>query len=160
MPQLWGLFGDLWLTRWLNNPDLRKTLADVRQLSKATASLASVAENLPQQIAKERKAAIDQAMENVSRERRAAIQQVMSEVSAERKATMDVLLAEERRIEERLISRMIEVMERAERQGERLVDHTVRGLAILIGLGLAGYIIARLIVLYASSKMKPSVKNS
>ena len=96
----------------------------------------------------------------MSRERSAAIQQVMSEVSAERKATMDVLLAEERRIEERLISQMIEVMERAERQGERLVDHTVRGLAILIGLGLVGYIVARLIVLYASSKMKPSVKNS
>ena len=39
MPQLWGLFGDLWLTRWMNNPDLQKTLTDVHQLSQGTAGL-------------------------------------------------------------------------------------------------------------------------
>lgn len=59
MPQLWGLFGDLWLTRWMNNPDLQTILSDVQQLSHGTASLTSVAEKLPEQIAKERKAAID-----------------------------------------------------------------------------------------------------
>jgi hypothetical protein len=59
MPQLWGLFGDLWLTRWMNNPDLQTILSDVQQLSHGTASLASVAEKLPEQIAKERKAPID-----------------------------------------------------------------------------------------------------
>jgi len=159
MPQLWGLFGDLWLTRWMNNSDLQKTLSEFQQLSKATDSLASVAEKLPEQIAKEREAAIKQAMENVSQERNDAIQQIMGEVSAERKAAMDELLAEERRIEERLISQMIEAMERAERQGKEMVDHTVQRLAILIVIGLIGYIIARLIILYASNKMKPSVKN-
>ena len=145
MPQLWGLFGDLWLTRWMNNPDLQKTLSDVQQLSQGTAGLASIAEKLPDQIAKEREAAIKQAI---------------SEISAERKATLEALLAEERRIEDRLIAQMIETMERAERQGKQLVDHTVRGLAILIVIGLVGYVIARLIVLYASSKLKPSTKNS
>jgi DNA-binding transcriptional ArsR family regulator len=159
LPQLWGLFGDLWLTRWMNNPDLQKTLSDVQQLSEGTAGLAAIAEKLPDQIAMEREAAIKQAMENVSQERNDAIKQIMGEVSAERKAAMDELLAEERRIEERLISQMIEAMERAERQGEELVDHTVQRLAILMGIGLIGYIIARLIIVYASNKMKPSVKN-
>ena len=144
MPQLWGLFGDLWLTRWMNNADLQKTLSDVQQLSQGTASLASIAEKLPDQIAKEREAAIKQAI---------------SEISAERKATLEALLDEERRIEDRLIAHMIETMERAERQGKQLVDHTVRGLAILIGIALVGYVIARLIILYASNKMKPSVNS-
>jgi uncharacterized tellurite resistance protein B-like protein len=83
----------------------------------------------------------------------------MGEVSAERKAAMDELLAEERLIEERLISQMIEAMERAERQGKELVDHTVQRLAILMVLGLIGYMIVRLIILYASNRTKPSVKN-
>jgi hypothetical protein len=159
MPQLWGLFGDLWLTRWMNNPDLQKTLTVVQQLSQGTASLAATAEKLPQQIAKEREATIKQAMENVSQERNDAIKQIMGEVSAERKAAMDELLAEERRIEDRLISQMIETMERAERQGKEMVDHTVQRLAILIVIGLIGYMIVRLIILYASNRTKPSVKN-
>ena len=144
MPQLTGLLGDLWLTRWSNNPDLKKTMADLTQLSSATADLAAVSEKLPENIAKERQAAITQAM---------------SEFSAERKATLDVLLAEERRIEERLMSQLIETMERAERQGRELVDHTVKRIAILILIGLVGFLVVRLIILFASNKMKPSVKN-
>jgi hypothetical protein len=145
MPQLTGLLGDLWLTRWSNNPDLKKSMADLTQLSTATASLAAVSEKLPENIAKERKAAITQAM---------------SEFSAERKATLDVLLAEERRLEERVTSLMIETMERAERQGKELVDHTLKGIAILIVIGLVGYMIVRLIILFASNKMKPKVKSA
>ena len=143
MPQLWGLYGDLWLTKWLNNPDLKKPLTDLSQLSKGTSDLASIAEKLPDQIAKEREV---------------AIKQVISQISAERKATLDALLFEERRIEERLISQLIEIMERAERQGKEMVDHTVQRLAILMVTGLIGYMIVRLILLYASNRAKPSVK--
>jgi hypothetical protein len=142
MPQLTGLLGDLWLTRWSNNPDLKKSMADLTQLSTATADLAAVSEKLP---------------ENIAKERQAAIQQVMSEFSAERKATLEVLLTEERRIEERLMTQLIETMERAERQGKELVDHTLRGIAILIVIALVGFLVVRLIILYASSKMKPSL---
>jgi hypothetical protein len=144
MPQLTGLLGDLWLTRWSNNPDLKKSMVDLTQLSTATADLAAVSEKLP---------------ENIAKERQAAIKQVMSEFSAERKATLDTLLTEERRIEERLISQTIEIMERAERQGKEMVDHTVQRLAILIVLGLMGYLIVRLIILYASNRTKSSIKN-
>ena len=142
MPQLTGLLGDLWLTRWSNNPDLKKSMADLTQLSTATADLAAVSEKLP---------------ENIAKERQAAIKQVMSEFSAERKATLEVLLTEERRIEERLMTQLIETMERAERQGKELVDHTLRGIAILIVIALVGFLVVRLIILYASSKMKPSL---
>ena len=145
MPQLTGLLGDLWLTRWTNNPDLKKSMADLSQLSTATADLAAVSAKLP---------------ENIAKERQAAIKHVMSEFSAERKATLDVLLTEERRIEERLTSLIIETMERAERQGKELVDHTLKGIAILIVIGLLGYLVVRLIILYASSKMKPATSKS
>ena len=52
----------------------------------------------------------------------------------------------------------IEVMERAEHQGKEMVDHTVQRLAILMVIGLIGYMIVRLILLYASNRTKPSVK--
>jgi hypothetical protein len=95
LPQLWGLFGELWLNRLLDNPDVTKILADFSQLSDVSTHLAT---NLPDQITKERKAAIKQALESISKERSKAIKQLVSEVSAERKAAINDFLGEEQRI--------------------------------------------------------------
>ncbi|MGD8992927.1 MAG: hypothetical protein PVI00_15830 [Desulfobacterales bacterium] len=95
LPQLWGLFGELWLSRLLDNPDVIKILADLSQLSDVSTQLAT---NLPDQITKERKAAIKQAMESISKERSKAIKQLVNEVSTERKAAINDFLAEEQRI--------------------------------------------------------------
>jgi hypothetical protein len=141
MPLLSGLFGDLWLTRIMNNPELQKALADVSQLSEGTAGLASIAEKLPDQIATEREA---------------TIKQLMGEVTAIRKATMADFLVEFKRIEERLIPEIAKAMDRAESEGEELVDHTMRQAIILIGIWLVGYVIARLLIQFFSKKIKAS----
>jgi len=98
IPQLFGLFGDLWLTRWMNNSHLQEALADLSQLSEVSSRLATTAENLPDQITKERKAAIKQAMEQISKEHSKAITQFINEFSAERKAAINEFLAEKQRI--------------------------------------------------------------
>jgi hypothetical protein len=98
MPQLWGLFGELWITRLLDNPDLKTILADLSQLIEVSSRLATTAEDLPDQITKERKATIKQAMESVAKERSAAITQFISELSSERKAAISDFFAEEERI--------------------------------------------------------------
>ncbi len=95
LPQLWGLFGELWLNRLLDNPDVTKILTDLSQLSDVSTRLAT---DLPDQITKERKAAIRQAMDSISKERSRAIKQLVSEVSAERKAAINDFLDEEQRI--------------------------------------------------------------
>jgi len=141
IPLLSGLFGDLWLTRIMNNPDLQKALADVSQLSKGTAGLASIAENLPDQIATEREA---------------TIKQLAGEISAARKAAMADFLAEFKRIEERLIPEIANAMDRAESEGEELVNHTMRHAIVLIGIWLVGYVIARLLIQFFSNRMKAS----
>ena len=143
IPQLFGLFGDLWLTRIMNNPELQKTLTDVSQLSQGTAGLASIAENLPDQIATEREA---------------TIKQLAGEISAARKAAMADVLAEFKRIEQRLIPEIAKAMDRAESEGEELVDHTMRQAIILIVIWLVGYVIARLLIQFFSNKMKASTK--
>ena len=137
IPQLFGLFGDLWLTRWMDNPDLQKALTDLSQLSQGTSGLAAIAENLPDQIATEREA---------------TIKQLMGEVSTERKVAMADFLAEFQRIEERLIPEIANAMDRAESEGEELVDHTMRQVIILIVIWWIGYIIARVIVQVISKK--------
>jgi hypothetical protein len=139
MPQLWGMFGDLWLTNILNGPDMKKILTDLSQLSQGTAGLASIAEKLPDQIATEREA---------------TIKQLMSAVSAERKAAMADFLAEFQRIEERLIPEIAKAMDRAESEGEELVAHTMRQAIVLIAIWLIGYVIARLLIQFVSNKMK------
>jgi hypothetical protein len=143
MPQLWGMFGDLWITNILDNPDIKKTLTDLSQLSQGTAGLAAIAEKLPDQIATEREA---------------TIKQLMGAVSTERKAAIADFLVEYRRIEERLIPEITKAMDRAESEGEELVDHTMRQAIVLIGIWLIGYIIARLLIQYFSNKMKASAK--
>ena len=77
IPQLFGLFGDLWLTRWMNNPDLQKALTDLSQLSQAISGLAAIAENLPDQVATGREATIKQLMGEVSTARKSAMRQVI-----------------------------------------------------------------------------------
>ena len=169
LPLLSGLFGDLWLTRIMNNPELQKALADVAQLSQGTAGLAEITEKLPDQIATERETTIKQVMSAVSTERKAAImdittereaaiKQVMSAVSAERKAAMADFLTEFQSIEKRLIPEITKAMDRAESEGEELVDHTMRQAIVLIGIWLVGYVIARLIIQFYSNKMKASPK--
>ncbi|MDH3800238.1 MAG: hypothetical protein OET21_11355 [Desulfobacterales bacterium] len=143
IPLLSGLFGDLWLTRIMNNPELQKALADVSQLSQGTAGLATIAEKLPDQIATEREA---------------TIKQLMGEVTAMRKATMADFLTEFQRIEKRLIPEIANAMDRAESEGEELVDHTIRQAIFLIGIWLVGYVIARLLIQFFSVKMKASAK--
>jgi hypothetical protein len=143
IPLLSGLFGDLWLTRIMNNPELQKALSDISLLSEGTAGLASIAEKLPDQIATERKA---------------TIKQLMGEVSTARKAAMADFLAEFKRIEERLIPEIANAMDRAESEGEELVDHTMRQAIVLIVIWLVGYVIARLLIQYFSNKMKAPAK--
>jgi hypothetical protein len=143
IPLLSGLFGDLWLTRIMGNPELQKALSDVSQLSEGTAGLAEIAEKLPDQIATEREA---------------TIKQLMGEVTAIRKATLADFLVEFKRIEDRLIPEIANAIDRAESEGEELVDHTMRQAIVLIAIWLVGYVIARLLIQYFSNKMKASAK--
>jgi hypothetical protein len=142
IPLLSGLFGDLWLTRIMNNSELQKALSDVSQLSQGTTGLATIAEKLPDQIATEREA---------------TIKQLAGEISAARKAAMADFLAEFKRIEERRIPEIAKAMDRAESEGEELVDHTMRQAIVLIAIWLVGYVIARLLIQYISDKMKAPV---
>ena len=77
IPQLFGLFGDLWLTRWMDNPDMQKTLTDLSRLSQGTSGLAVVIDNLPDQIATEREATIKRLIDEISAARKVAMRQVI-----------------------------------------------------------------------------------
>jgi hypothetical protein len=77
IPQLFGLFGDLWLTRWMDNPDVQKTLTDVSRLSKGISELAATIEKLPTQISTVRETTIKQLRGEVSAARKPAMRQVI-----------------------------------------------------------------------------------
>ena len=55
MPLLTGDFVDLWLSRWILNPEVQKVVGDVHTFSKVSERLATVAEQLPDDIATERR---------------------------------------------------------------------------------------------------------
>jgi hypothetical protein len=111
IPQLFGLFGDLWLTRWMGNPDIKNLRKDISQLALLSNHILKAAKNLSDQIATERKATIEQLMDEVALE-----------------------------------------VERAEKQSEKLVNHTIGMVLILIVIWWIGYIIARVTVQAISKK--------
>lgn len=228
MPQMSGLFAELWLTRLLENPHTAKVLTDVSTLSAATDRLAAAAEKLPDQIAVERNATIRQAMKSIAQERNSAVNQIAATLSAERKAALDAFASEEGRIRalladlrqtlatgnefvgsvnalatqfksvtpseparpfdirdyqmtlaelsnsaqeltklaalldrisdkvgaDQLIPHIVNALDRAESEGEELIDHTMRQMILLIAIGLIGYIIAKLLIQYFSTKMR------
>jgi len=232
MPQMSGLFAELWMTRLLKNPNTAKVLSDLATLTAATERIAAAAEKLPDQIAAERKASINQAMKSIAQERNSAVNQIAARLSEERKATFDALAAEEGGIRDlladlrqtlatgnefvgsvnalttqfqsvtpsepakpfdirdyqmtlaelsnsaqeltklaaslarlsdqvgsdKLIPHIVDALDRAESEGEELINHTMRQMILLIVIGLIGYIIARLLVQYFSTKMKTPAK--
>ena len=53
-----------------------------------------------------------------------------------------------------LIPQIVNALDRAESEGEELINHTTRQMIFLIVIGLIGYTIARLFIQYFSIKMK------
>ena len=54
---------------------------------------------------------------------------------------------------EKLLPQFIKAIDDVERESEELVDHTVRQVILLIGLGMVAYIIARLIYSYLNKRL-------
>ncbi len=157
MPQLLGLFGDLWLTRWMNTPDVQKTLAELSVLSQGADRMAAIAEDLSGRLAQERAATMKLITTSVSQERDAtmklltayvsqerdqAIRQMIDGISTQRKALLKEILAEEQLIEKRLLDQMPAIVDQ---QGRQLIDYAMRQLVVLVVLGIVGYIAATLI---------------
>jgi hypothetical protein len=57
-----------------------------------------------------------------------------------------------------LIPRVIKAMDEAESESERLAKYTTRMLLVIIGVWFAAYVIAKLLILFASKKINASDK--
>ncbi len=79
MPLLTGAFSEVWLTQLLVNPEVKKILSDINRFSTVSERLANVAEQLPEQVAFERSAAIDQFMYRLREERKTLLSDLMAE---------------------------------------------------------------------------------
>lgn len=95
LPLLTGQFVNLWLSTWVNNPDVGAILDDLHQLSAVSDRLATVSETLPEQIASERTAAVQQITTSVTEVSSDAIRQFMEGLTQERKETFQALIEQE-----------------------------------------------------------------
>ena len=81
IPLLAGNLGDFWMSELVKNQNIKALLADVHRLS-------ATVDQLPEMIAKERSAAINQSMQEINAWSRGAIEQTMSSISAERELAL------------------------------------------------------------------------
>jgi len=91
VPLLTGYFAGVWTSQLLISPELKEIRNDVHRF-------VDFAEQLPENIARERKLIIEQAIEKLATERQAAINQAMARITKERKDTINDFLAEEARL--------------------------------------------------------------
>ena len=88
LPLMTGAFANVWVTSLTSTPEVSSVLADLRQMSDVSGRLATVAEKLPENIAKEREATIDHLVDRLSKERYRTVKQVVGELSKERERTI------------------------------------------------------------------------
>ena len=89
---LTGAFAEYWLSQLLLNPQMSEILSDLNRVSVVSERLAVVAEEIPQQIAKERQKMIKQASKEMAMLRQATIDQVVKEANTWTDNTIDQVM--------------------------------------------------------------------
>jgi hypothetical protein len=93
MPLLTGGFSEVWMTSLLLNPEANKILQDLRNVSEVSQRMATVAEELPDQLMKDisrlRVQTINQIMKGVDEWSEKTLNDVMARVAIEREAFID-----------------------------------------------------------------------
>jgi hypothetical protein len=117
LPLLTGNFAEVWMSQLLVSPETNKILADIHTVSTVSERMATVAEQLPDQLMKDiskmRWQTVNQVMKGIDEwsektlndvmarvaiEREAFISQFMNRLIGEQKIALDALLAEEQRV--------------------------------------------------------------
>jgi hypothetical protein len=83
LPMLTGAFADVWASRLTRNQDVNPVLADLNRIAHVSQRIAAVAEKLPDDIAKDRDATINQLLDRISDERENTITQLMQEIDTQ-----------------------------------------------------------------------------
>ena len=89
---LTGAFAEYWLSQLLLNPQMSEILSDLNRVSVVSERLATVAEEIPQQIAEERQTIIKQASKEMAILRQATIDQVVKEANTWTDKTIDQVM--------------------------------------------------------------------
>lgn len=92
LPLMTGSFAEFWMSQLLANPEVEKVLADLHGFSEVSQRFAAVAEQMPQQIAKERQNIIKEASAEMANLRQATIDQVMKEINTWSDVTIDKVM--------------------------------------------------------------------
>jgi len=98
LPLLTGGFADAWVSRLSFNPAVEEMREDVRTLALVSDRLATVAEQLPEQITSERKETIEQVAREATALRYDAIEHLLEGVAEERRQILEQLIEEEQRV--------------------------------------------------------------
>jgi hypothetical protein len=98
LPLLTGGFADIWVSRLSYNPAIEEIRQDVRTFAVVSDRLATVAEQLPEQITSERTEAIEQAMREADTLRYDAIEHFFKGFAEERQEMLRQFIEEEKQL--------------------------------------------------------------
>jgi hypothetical protein len=98
LPLLTGGFADIWMSRLSFNPAVEELREDVRTFALVSDRLATVAEQLPEQLTAERIDTIEQLVREATTLRYEAIEHMMKGIAKEREETLRQFIAEEERL--------------------------------------------------------------
>ncbi len=98
LPLLTGGFADIWVSRLSFNPAIEELREDVHTFALVSDRLATVAEQLPEQLATERNDTIEQLVREATTLRYEAIEHMMKGIAEEREEILRQFIAEEEQL--------------------------------------------------------------
>jgi hypothetical protein len=98
LPLLTGGFADIWVSRLSFNPAVEELREDMHTFALVSDRLATVAEQLPEQLTTERKDAIEQLVREADTLRYDAIEHMMKGIAEERQEMLRQFIEEEKRL--------------------------------------------------------------
>jgi len=115
LPLMTGSFANAWVSSLAKVPEVSDVLSDLQRAIAVSERMAIVAEKLPDDIAKERQATIDQLVDRVSEERENTITHIFQEIDKERRRIVD-------RVSEELDNTITHIFQHIDKERRRTID--------------------------------------
>jgi hypothetical protein len=114
------------------SPEIRQVFSDTTTLAKSMHQLATLTEQMPELIAEQRNATIDQVVNVFQKERTATIDEVMKAVATQRTATINELTELMAGQQEGKMPLVSVVVDRVGDEGQEIIDYAFRRAVVLI----------------------------
>ena len=160
MPFLMRLQAEVYTGNALATKEAQQTQAQLEQMSSIMETVSGLLAGMAQQVANERRAALDDLFGHIEKERKASLEQVEEMVQSERQATLEQATAAIDAQRKAILKDLLQVSDSATRTGSAWIGRTLLIGAVLIVLLLSGLLGTMLLYRRLLPRVAPQTRSA